>query len=73
MNRIRRSLQERAWAVAAALHSRLARVEGQTTAEYGLVVIAAAGIAAALIAFANANIGKLFAAVFGKILDAVGK
>jgi len=42
--------------------------EGQATAEYGLVLVAAAGVAAALMAFANANIGRLFTAVLGKIL-----
>jgi Flp pilus assembly pilin Flp len=48
----------------------LADETGQATAEYGLVLVAAAGIAAALMAFANANIGKLFTSVLSKILRA---
>jgi Flp pilus assembly pilin Flp len=51
----------------AALRGRLAREEGQTTAEYALVILAAAAIAIVLIAWARSS-GKL-PAFFDKIID----
>lgn len=50
------------------LHARtIAGEEGQATAEYGLVIVAAAGIAAALIAFGRHG----FETFFKKVVDAV--
>ena len=52
------------------LQVRLARQEGQTTAEYALVILGAAAIATLLIAWAKGSgaIGDLFDEVIGKIL-----
>jgi len=49
------------------LEGRLAREEGQTTAEYALVILAAAAVAIVLIAWARTS-GKL-PAFFDKIID----
>jgi Flp pilus assembly pilin Flp len=49
------------------LRARLAREEGQTTAEYALVILAAAAVAIVLIAWARTS-GKL-PAFFDKIID----
>ncbi|MBI3648338.1 MAG: DUF4244 domain-containing protein [Actinobacteria bacterium] len=49
--------------------SRLARQEGQTTAEYALVILAAAAVAVVLIAWAKSS-GKL-PAFFDTIIDDV--
>jgi Flp pilus assembly pilin Flp len=50
---------------------RMAREEGQTTAEYALVILAAAAVAVVLIAWAR-NSGKL-PAFFDKIIDDITK
>ena len=49
---------------------RLRREEGQTTAEYALVILGAAAVAALLIAWAGKShaIAKLFDEVIGKVL-----
>jgi Flp pilus assembly pilin Flp len=47
----------------------LAREEGQTTAEYALVILAAVAVAVVLIAWAKSS-GKL-PAFFDKIIDSV--
>ncbi len=49
------------------LRGRLVREEGQTTAEYALVILAAAAVAIVLIAWARSS-GKL-PAFFDKIID----
>jgi len=49
--------------------SRLRREEGQTTAEYALVILAAAAIAVVLIAWARSS-GKL-PAFFDSVIDSV--
>ncbi len=49
--------------------SRLRRQEGQTTAEYALVILAAAAVAVVLIAWAHSS-GKL-PAFFDNIIDMV--
>jgi Flp pilus assembly pilin Flp len=49
--------------------SRLRREEGQTTAEYALVILAAAAVAVVLIAWAHSS-GKL-PAFFDQIIDNV--
>jgi Flp pilus assembly pilin Flp len=53
------------------LHARLAllREEGQTTAEYALVILAAAAVAVVLITWAHSS-GKL-PAFFDQIIDTV--
>lgn len=56
------SLLLRAW-------GRLSRDEGQTTAEYALVILAAAAVAVVLIAWARSS-GKL-PAFFDQIIDNV--
>jgi Flp pilus assembly pilin Flp len=48
---------------------RLAHEEGQTTAEYALVILAAAAVAIVLIAWARSS-GKL-PAFFDKIIDSI--
>ena len=48
---------------------RLSREEGQTTAEYALVILAAAAVAVVLIAWAHSS-GKL-PAFFDQIIDTV--
>jgi len=53
--------------VVAARQTGLAREEGQTTAEYALVILAAAAVAVVLIAWAKSS-GKL-PAFFDKIID----
>ena len=53
--------------VMAAGQSGLARDDGQTTAEYALVILAAAAVAVVLIAWAKSS-GKL-PAFFDKIID----
>jgi Flp pilus assembly pilin Flp len=53
--------------VMAAGQSGFAREEGQTTAEYALVILAAAAVAVVLIAWAKSS-GKL-PAFFDKIID----
>lgn len=53
--------------VVAAGHTGFAREEGQTTAEYALVILAAAAVAVVLIAWAKSS-GKL-PAFFDKIID----
>ena len=53
--------------VMAAGRSGFAREEGQTTAEYALVILAAAAVAVVLIAWAKSS-GKL-PAFFDKIID----
>ena len=52
-----------------ALSQRLAREEGQTTAEYALVILAAAAVAVVLIAWARSS-GAL-PAFFDNIIDQV--
>jgi Flp pilus assembly pilin Flp len=49
--------------------TRLRREEGQTTAEYALVILAAAAIAVVLIAWARSS-GKL-PAFFDQVIDSV--
>jgi len=49
----------------------LRREEGQTTAEYALVILAAAAVAIVLIAWARSS-GKL-PAFFDKIIDEISK
>jgi Flp pilus assembly pilin Flp len=51
------------------LQVRLVREEGQTTAEYALVILAAAAVAVVLIAWARSS-GKL-PAFFNNIIDQV--
>jgi len=55
------------WAVS--VMDRLRREEGQTTAEYALVILAAAAIAVVLIAWAHSS-GKL-PAFFNSVIDQV--
>ena len=55
--------------VAVRLRAFLAREEGQTTAEYALVILAAAAVAVVLIAWAHSS-GKL-PAFFDHIIDNV--
>lgn len=47
---------------------------GQTTAEYALVIVAAAALAALLLVWASSSgsIGRLFNAVFDRVLDQFG-
>ncbi len=46
---------------------------GQTTAEYALVILAAAALAVALIAWANGGgLTAFFSAVLGKLMSMVG-
>ncbi len=54
---------------AASVIDRLRREEGQTTAEYALVILAAAAIAVVLIAWAHSS-GKL-PAFFNSVIDQV--
>jgi len=54
---------------AAALDARIRREEGQTTAEYALVILAAAAVAIVLIAWARSS-GKL-PAFFDNIIDQI--
>jgi Flp pilus assembly pilin Flp len=54
---------------AAAFVARVRRDEGQTTAEYALVILAAVAVAVVLIAWAKSS-GKL-PAFFDKIIDSV--
>lgn len=56
---------------AVAVHARTVTQEGQATAEYGLVVVAAAGIAAALIAFGKGGFQAFFAKVIDRVIDQV--
>jgi hypothetical protein len=50
------------------------RDAGQTTAEYALVLLGAAGIALLLVAWATKSgaVGKLFDLVLGSVMDKVG-
>jgi hypothetical protein len=54
--------------------ARRARDAGQTTAEYALVLLGAAGIALLLVAWATKSgaVGKLFDLVLGSVMDKVG-
>ena len=54
--------------------ARCRRDAGQTTAEYALVLLGAAGIALLLVAWATKSgaIGKLFDLVLGSVMDEVG-
>ena len=56
-------------AVVSSVHARLRREEGQTTAEYALVILAAAAIAVVLIAWARSS-GKL-PEFFDSIIDRI--
>ena len=60
-------LRERAASMAASVRRAATREEGQTTAEYALVILAAAAVAIVLIAWARSS-GKL-PAFFDKIID----
>jgi Flp pilus assembly pilin Flp len=61
-----------AWLMALPSHARaLRRQEGQTTAEYALVILAAAAVAIVLIAWARSS-GKL-PAFFDKIIDEISQ
>lgn len=53
---------------------RVARELGQTTAEYALVIVGAASLAALLLVWASGSgaIGRLFDAVLGRVLDQFG-
>lgn len=65
-------LEEMARRRAVGLQARwLAREEGQATAEYGLVIVAAAGVAAALIAFGRSGFQAFFTRVLEKIVSQV--
>jgi hypothetical protein len=73
-----KTLLSKGWFSAAALVSRLQtgamslrRQEGQTTAEYALVIVAAAAVAIVLIAWARSS-GKL-PAFFDKIIDEISQ
>lgn len=73
-----RVLLSNGWSFAAAMVSRLQlgarslrRQEGQTTAEYALVILAAAAVAIVLIAWARSS-GKL-PAFFDKIIDEISQ
>lgn len=57
------------WVRAGAFFRRASREEGQTTAEYALVILAAAAVAVVLIAWAHSS-GKL-PAFFDHIIDQV--
>jgi hypothetical protein len=54
--------------------SRLRSVAGQTTAEYALVILAAAALATLVIAWATQSnaVGRLFDAVLDKVLGSAG-
>jgi hypothetical protein len=54
--------------------SRLRDVTGQTTAEYALVILAAAALATLVIAWATQSnaVGRLFDAVLDKVLGSAG-
>jgi Flp pilus assembly pilin Flp len=61
-----------AWLMALPFQARaLRRQEGQTTAEYALVILAAAAVAIVLIAWARSS-GKL-PAFFDKIIDEISQ
>jgi Flp pilus assembly pilin Flp len=66
-----RSLVSAGWgqAVTRVMSLRPFRQEGQTTAEYALVILAAAAVAVVLIAWARSS-GKL-PAFFDKIIDSI--
>jgi Flp pilus assembly pilin Flp len=68
---LRSSVRVRGWLDrgAARLRRDLRREEGQTTAEYALVILAAAAVAIVLIAWARSS-GKL-PAFFDSIIDSV--
>lgn len=57
------------WRVPWSLRDRLRREEGQTTAEYALVILAAAAVAVVLIAWARSS-GRL-PAFFDQVIDQV--
>ncbi len=75
--RLRAALSTWWWSLVARLSSRgygarsLRREEGQTTAEYALVILAAAAVAIVLIAWARSS-GKL-PAFFDKIIDEISQ
>lgn len=71
LRRWKGDLRDRCWRLAgrvmAAGQQGFAREDGQTTAEYALVILAAAAVAVVLIAWAKSS-GKL-PAFFDKIID----
>lgn len=70
--RIRRGARGGNRPLVARAHARLVSAEdGQATAEYGLVVVAAAGIAAALIAFGKSGFETFFERVVDTIVNAI--
>jgi Flp pilus assembly pilin Flp len=64
-----RGLVSRLMEPASRLYGGVSRAEGQTTAEYALVILAAAAVAVVLIAWARSS-GKL-PAFFDKIIDQI--
>jgi Flp pilus assembly pilin Flp len=65
-----RSARARAWRLATRLRG---EDHGQTTAEYGLVLLGAAAVAMALVAWATRSpaIGVMFDRIVGSLLDDV--
>ena len=55
-------------------HARVRGAAGQTTAEYALVILAAAALATMVIAWATHSgaVGRLFDAVLQRVLDSAG-
>ena len=62
------------WWVGQITVDRVRSVAGQTTAEYALVIVGAAALAALLLVWASGSgaIGRLFDAVLGRVLDQFG-